>query len=105
VVERPTHRDTPAAAAQFEVAAHRFADLSEPGFGIALLNDGRYDHHALGTELGLSLLRSPIWPDQLADEGEQEIVNALLPHAGDGALLAEDEDLNRPLLAPLPTPR
>ena len=32
----------------FEVAGHRFADLSEPGGGVALLNDGRYGHHALG---------------------------------------------------------
>jgi alpha-mannosidase len=98
VVERSARRDTLAAAAQFEVPAHRFADLSEPGFGVALLNDGRYGHHALGAELGISLLRSPIWPDPLADEGEQEIVYALLPHAADGSVLAAAEDLNRPLL-------
>ena len=81
---------------------HRFADLSEPGYGAALLNDGRYGHHALGGELGLSLLRSPVWPDPLADEGEQELTYALYPHAGgwlEGGVLAEAEDLNRPLLA------
>jgi alpha-mannosidase len=102
VVAPPTHRNTSWDAARFEVAAHRFADLSEPGYGAALLNDGRYGHHALGSELGLSLLRSPIWPDPLADEGEQELVYALLPHAGgwlEGGVLAEAEDLNRPLLA------
>jgi alpha-mannosidase len=99
VVERSPHRDTAAEAAQFEVAAHRFADLSEPGFGVALLNDGRYGHHALGAELGISLLRSPIWPDPVADEGEQDIVYALLPHAADGSVLAAAEDLNRPLLS------
>jgi alpha-mannosidase len=99
VVERSARRDTRAEAAQFEVPAHRFADLSEPGFGVALVNDGRYGHHALGGELGISLLRSPIWPDPLADEGEQEIVYALLPHAADGSVLTAAEDLNRPLLA------
>jgi alpha-mannosidase len=102
VVERPTHRNTSWDEARFEVAGHRFADLAEPGFGVALLNDGRYGHHALGSELGLSLLRSPVWPDPLADEGEQEVVYALLPHAGgwlDGGGLAEAEDLNRPLPA------
>ena len=66
VVERPTHRNTSWDQARFEVPGHRFADLSEPGYGVALLNDGRYGHHALGNELGLSLLRSPIWPDPLA---------------------------------------
>jgi alpha-mannosidase len=84
------------------VAGHRFADLSEPGYGAALLNDGRYGHHARGSELGLSLLRSPIWPDPLADEGEHEFTYALYPHSGgwfEGGVLAEAEDLNRPLLA------
>ena len=101
-VERPTHRNTSWDAARFEVPGHRFADLSEPGYGAALLNDGRYGHHALGNELGLSLLRSPVWPDPLADEGEQELLYALYPHAGgwlEGGVLAEAEDLNRPLLA------
>jgi alpha-mannosidase len=102
VVERPTHRNTSWDDARFEVPGHRFADLSEPGYGAALLNDGRYGHHALGNELGLSLLRSPVWPDPLADEGEQELTYALYPHAGgwlEGGVLAEAEDLNRPLLA------
>jgi alpha-mannosidase len=102
VVERPTHRNTTWDAARFEVAGHRFADLSEPGYGVALLNDGRYGHHALGSELGLSLLRSPQYPDPLADEGRHSLVYALLPHAGgwlEGGVLAEAEDLNRPLLA------
>jgi alpha-mannosidase len=102
VIERPTHRNTSWDQARFEVAGHRFADLSEPGAGVALLNDGRYGHHALGSELGLSLLRSPVWPDPLADEGEQEIVYSLLSHPGgwhDGGVLAEAQDLNRPLLA------
>jgi alpha-mannosidase len=101
VVERPTHRNTSWDDARFEVAGHRFADLSEPGYGVALLNDGRYGHHALGSELGLSLLRSPTWPDPLADEGVQEVTYALYPHAGqwlEGGVLAEAEDLNRPLL-------
>ena len=101
VVERPTHRNTSWDEARFEVAGHRFADLSEPGYGAALLNDGRYGHHALGSELGLSLLRSPTWPDPLADEGVQEVVYALYPHTGgwlEGGVLAEAEDLNRPLL-------
>jgi len=101
VVERPTHRNTSWDAARFEVAGHRFADLAEPGYGVALLNDGRYGHHALGAELGLSLLRSPAWPDPVADEGVQDLVYALYPHAGrwlEGGVLAEAEDLNRPLL-------
>jgi alpha-mannosidase len=102
VVERPTHRNTSWDAARFEVPAHRFVDLSEAGYGAALLNDGRYGHHAHGGELGLSLLRSPVWPDPHADEGVHELTYSLLPHAGgwlEGGVLTEAEDLNRPLLA------
>jgi alpha-mannosidase len=102
VVERPTHRNTPWDAARFEVAAHRFADVSEPEYGVALLNDGRYGHHAVGSELGISLLRSPAYPDPLADEGEQTLTYALFPHRGrwlEGGVLREAQDLNRPLPA------
>ena len=102
VVRRPTHRNTSWDAAKFEVPGHRFADLSEAGYGAALLNDGRYGYHALGNELGISLLRSPVYPDPLADEGHHEFTYALFPHAGswyEGGVLAEAEDLNRPLLS------
>ncbi len=101
VQHRPTHRNTSWDAAKFEVAAHRFADISEPGYGVALLNDGRYGHEALGGELSLTLLRSPILPDRLADEGSHAFTYALFPHAGawwEADVLAEAEDLNRPLL-------
>src|SRR5579871_2099453 len=100
VCRRPTHVNTSWDAAKFEVPVHRFVDLSEPGYGVALLNDGRYGCHARGAELGLSLLRSPILPDRLADEGEQALTYALLPHQGDwiaGGVLGEAEDLNRSL--------
>jgi alpha-mannosidase len=101
VVCRATHRNTSWDEARFEVAAHRFADLSEHGYGVALLNDGKYGHHAIGNELGLSLLRSPVYPDPRADEGRQSFTYALYPHSGDwmtGGVLAEAEDLNQPLL-------
>lgn len=100
VQPRPTHANTSWDAARFEVACHRFVDVSEAGYGAALLNDGRYGCHARGNELGLTLLRTPVLPDQEADEGAQALTYALYPHAGDwvqGGVLAEAEDLNRPL--------
>jgi alpha-mannosidase len=102
VVERPTHANTSWEAAMFEWTAHRFVDLSEPGFGLALLNDGKYGHSARGNVLGLSLVRAPIYPDPLADEGEQCFTYALMPHAGawhEGGVREEAEALNQPLLA------
>jgi alpha-mannosidase len=102
VVKRPTHANTSWDQAMFEAAAHRFIDLSEPGFGVALLNNAKYGHNVRGQVLGLSLLRAPVYPDPLADEGTQSFTYALLPHAGDwheGGVREEAEDLNQPLLA------
>lgn len=104
IVRRPTHRNTSWDQAKYEVPGHRFADLSEPGFGVAMLNDGKYGHSARGNILGLSLLRSPIYPDPLADEGEQSFTYSLMPHGGDwysAGVLREAEDLNQPLPAML----
>ncbi|TCU29205.1 alpha-mannosidase [Rhizobium azibense] len=102
VVERPTHSNTSWEAAMFEAPAHRFADLSEPGFGVAILNDAKYGHSVRGNVLGLSLLRAPVYPDPLADEGIQTFTYSLMPHEGtwyEGGVREEAEDLNQPLLA------
>jgi alpha-mannosidase len=101
VVRRPTHANTSWDQAMFEAAAHRFIDLSEPGFGVALLNTAKYGHNVKGNVLGMSLVRSPIYPDPLADEGVQSFAYAIYPHEGDwheGGVREEAEDLNQPLL-------
>ncbi|MGJ4860293.1 alpha-mannosidase [Labrys sp. La1] len=102
VVRRSTRDNTSWESAQYEVPAHRFADLSEPGFGVAILNDAKYGHSVKGNVLGLSLVRAPIYPDPLADEGEQSFLYALLPHQGswhEGDVREEALDLNQPVLA------
>lgn len=99
--ERPTHRNTSWDAARFEVSAHRFADLSEPGYGAALLNDGRYGHGARENTLGISLLRSPMYPDPFADEGRHHFTYSLFPHPGDWTEAGVAEEafaLNSPLV-------
>ena len=81
-VARPNHRNTPWDQARFEVPAHRWVDLSEPNYGVSLLNNGKYGHSAHGNMLGISLLRSPIYPDPYADEGDHDFVYAIYPHPG-----------------------
>jgi alpha-mannosidase len=100
-IRRPTHRNTSWEAAKFEVGAQRFADLSEPGYGVALLNDSKYGYGAHGNVLNISLLRSPMYPDAYADEGEHHFTYSLLPHAGDwtsGGVVDEAFALNSPLI-------
>lgn len=85
-VQRSTHNNTSYDLAQFEVPAQRWADLSEPDFGVSLLNNGKYGYSCKGNILSLSLLRAPSEPDPLADRGEHRFAYALLPHALTAAL-------------------
>lgn len=98
-VERPTHYNTSWDQARFEVAAQKWADLSEGGYGVALLNDGKYGHDTLGNTLRLTLLRSPKAPDPEADMGKHRFTYALLPHSGDiwaGQVVEQAYHLNAP---------
>jgi alpha-mannosidase len=82
-LERSTHNNTSWEKAQFEVCGHRFADLSEGGYGVSLLNDCKYGYDIKGSNIRLSLLRSPKWPDDQADLGVHEFTYSLFPHEGD----------------------
>ncbi|XP_055219799.1 alpha-mannosidase 2C1 isoform X5 [Gorilla gorilla gorilla] len=79
-LQRPTHYNTSWDWARFEVWAHRWMDLSEHGFGLALLNDCKYGASVRGSILSLSLLRAPKAPDATADTGRHEFTYALMPH-------------------------
>lgn len=99
-LERPTHRNTSWEQAQYEVCGHRFADLSERGYGVSLLNDCKYGYDIHGHTMRLSLLRAPSWPDLHADRGEHEFTYSLYPHAGDwrdAHVVREAAALNAPL--------
>ncbi|ASA25876.1 alpha-mannosidase [Paenibacillus donghaensis] len=82
-LERPTHRNTSWEQAQYEVCGHRFADVSEHGYGVSLLNDCKYGYDVQGSTIRLSLLRAPKWPDATADLGEHDFTYSLYPHQGD----------------------
>ena len=99
-VERSTHSNTSWDQARFEVCAHRWADLGEAGYGVALLNDCKYGYDILGSVMRLSLLRAPTHPDPAADRGKHRFTYALMPHPGDfreAGVIAAAEDLNHPL--------
>ena len=100
-VQRPTHFNTSYDLARFEVCAYRWADLSEPGCGLALLNDCKYGHATFRNVMQLSLLRSPKNPDPVADMGRHQFRYALLPHAGDlraAGVIPAARAFNAPLL-------
>lgn len=86
VVTRPTHASSPWDAAMFEVCAHRFVDLAEPDFGVAVLNNGRYGHCVFDGAIRVSLARAAKYPDPTADHGRHVVTLAVRTH---GAGLAE----------------
>ncbi len=98
-VERPTHYTTSYDLARYEVPGHKWADLSEHGFGVALLTDSKYGYSTFANEMRISLLRAPKMPDPVADMGVHRFRYAIYPHEGgwqDGGVVAEAFDLNAP---------
>ncbi|EIW69817.1 hypothetical protein TREMEDRAFT_43495 [Tremella mesenterica DSM 1558] len=82
ILQRPTHRNTSWDNAKFEVCGHKYADLSEYGYGVALLNESKYGYATEGNVMRLSLLRAPTLPDPECDMGVHEFQWAVLPHLG-----------------------
>lgn len=81
-VERSTTKNTSWDFAQFEVCAQRWADLSEEGFGLSILNDCKYGYDIKNGHVRLTLLKSAIYPNPEADKELHEFVYSIYPHAG-----------------------
>lgn len=99
-VRRPNHWNTSWDQARFESVGHRFADLSERGYGVALLNDCKYGYDIKDNVMRISLLRSGMQPDHLQDLGRHTFTYALLPHKGDfvtGHVVESAHALNNPM--------
>ncbi len=101
-IRRSTLSRTSKEKAQFEVSAQRWADLSQPEYGVSLLTKTKYGFDIKENVMRLSLLRSPQWPDPTADRGKHEIEYALYPHAGtwrDAGTTRRSLEYNRPPIA------
>ena len=80
---------------------HRWIDVGEHGFGVALLNDCKYGFSVYGSTMRISLLRSPKNPDPNADMGHHRFAYAIMPHAGDwreAGVVAEAMRFNAPVV-------
>ncbi|MDF2543847.1 MAG: alpha-mannosidase [Herbinix sp.] len=100
-IKRPTHTNTGFDMAKQEICAHKWVDVSEPNYGVALLNDCKYGYQVSNNVLDLNLLRSPHYPDENADQGEHEFTYSLYPHGGNhttGKVNQAAYELNMPLV-------
>ena len=99
-IVRPITRNTSWEAAKFEVVAHKWAELSETGYGVALLNNCKYGYDIKEDTIRLSLLKSATDPDYNADYGTHEFTYSLYPHKEEwyeSGLEEEAFDLNSPV--------
>ena len=98
-VERPTHKNTSWDAAKFEVCAHKWADLSDGGYGVSLMNDCKYGYSCNGNQLSITLIKSGIWP-HISDQGNHRFVYSIYPHDGKyskGGTVKRAYELNQPM--------
>jgi alpha-mannosidase len=78
-LDRDAHENTSWQRAQFEVPGHGWMCMHDGSSGLAVLDDGIYGKSARHGTLGLSLAKSPNFPDPAADRGTHEFAYALMP--------------------------
>jgi alpha-mannosidase len=115
-IQRPTHRNTTWDLARDETAGHKYVDLSQGDFGVALLNDCKYGHKIKENVIDLNLLRSAPYPGPrlvrdedvqpgqphhgYTDQGAHTFRYALYPHSGNhsaGEVARRGYEFNIPL--------
>lgn len=98
---RSTKTDNPIDYAQYEICAHKYVDVSNNGYGFAIINDCKYGHRVKDGLISLNLLRSPVYPDEVADKGEHRFTYYVYAHkeeAYQSKLIEYSHCLNNPLL-------
>ncbi len=78
-----------------EEPGQSWVDVSGAGRGLAVVNDAKHGYDVRGGDIGITVVRSPVWawhdPRELEQEGDFEYMDqgrqrfrvCLLPHAGD----------------------
>lgn len=82
-VARPTTCNNSWDEAKFEFCAHKYVDISEGNFGVALLNDCKYGYSARDNVLSLTLVKCSTSPSDCVDKGVHKFTYSLYPHVGD----------------------
>lgn len=104
-LRRAIHTNTSWDEARFEVVAHRWLHVGEPGYGVALANEATYGYDILresaggrsAAVIGISLARAPRYPDPTSDRGRHNFRFTLRPGAGVAEAVEEGYRLGVPL--------
>ena len=62
--------------------ALRWADISDDGAGLSILTDCKHGFDAQPSQLRLTLLKAPLWPDPGCDRTQHHFTYAIYPHGG-----------------------
>lgn len=101
-VKRATHSNTMWDFAKFEVCSHKWLDVSETGYGISILNDCKYGYSVKDGIIGLTMLKSALYPNPEADKESHTFWYSICPHEDDfraGHTVEKAYLFNNPLTA------
>jgi alpha-mannosidase len=79
-IKRQTNRNTAVEKAKFEVSNHKYTDLSETRYGVAVLNDCKYGVSVNASQIRLSLHKGGCRPDYKGDKGIHACCYSFFPH-------------------------
>lgn len=100
-VLRSTHANTSWDSARFESVAHKWVNMQESDYGVALLNNGKYGFGTEDNLLSMTVLKSGSFPYDGATDVVPDFTYSLLPHSGDfdNGVVAASYVLNNPFVA------
>ena len=99
---RKVHTNTSWDKARFESCGQKWIDLSEGHYGVSMLNDCKYGHSVKDSNMALTLIKSGIEPNPVADQEEHYFTYAIYPHAEkwqEAKTVEQAYDLNQPAIA------
>ncbi len=101
-LERVTHENYGVDKSQFEVCNHKWTDLSDSRFGVALLNDCKYGISVKNSDMRLTLHKGGCHPDGRGDKGVHEFTYSILVHESGfstASVIRPAYELNYPVTA------
>ncbi|BFH72069.1 alpha-mannosidase [Sulfurisphaera javensis] len=83
VLKRSTIKNTSWEKARFEVPFQKWLDISEDNYGVGIVTDGKYGVSVERGDIGVTISKTPIFPDYETDSEENEVNIYIIPHKDD----------------------
>ncbi|MEM0260541.1 MAG: glycoside hydrolase family 38 C-terminal domain-containing protein [Sulfolobales archaeon] len=102
VIRRSIRAENPWEDAKFEFPVWRWLDVYSSAYGLAIFNKGRAGHSIDGGVVGLTLFKTPLFPNPHLDMGYVEVEYSIYPHEGDwmrAEIPRRALEYHRPLIA------